>query len=99
MKTSRPPTSVDEPDQSSRHWLYRSENLPRLWLVQVILLLLVLVPEFFIHHHPHFVEQGFTLDAGFWFYAWYGFLSCAGMVAFAKVLGTYLKRKDSYYDE
>lgn len=81
------------------HWLYRSDNLPRLWLIQLLILALAVVPEFFIHHHPHFEGQGFTLDGSFGFYAWYGFLACAGMVALAKILGIFLKRKDSYYDE
>ena len=61
--------------------------------------MLALLPEFFLHHHPHFEESGFTLDGGFGFYAWYGFLTCAGMVALAKILGIFLKRKDTYYDE
>jgi hypothetical protein len=81
------------------HWLYRPENLPRLWLAMILILLLALLPELFVHHHPHFAEHGFTWDAAFGFYAWYGFLSCAGMVALAKILGIFLKRRDSYYDE
>jgi len=103
-ETPRPPSptdkaEADKTEPGKRHWLYRAENLPKLWAIQILVLLLVLVPEFFIHHHPHFTEQGFGLDAGFGFYAWYGFLTCAGMVALAKVLGGDLKRKDSYYDE
>jgi hypothetical protein len=82
-----------------RHWLYRSKNLPKLWVLQIVILVLALVPEFFVHHHPHFQQSGFFLDATFGFYAWYGFLTCAGMVAAAKVLGIFLKRKDTYYDE
>ena len=62
-------------------------------------LVLALVPEFFVHHHPHLEQTGFTLDTSFGFFAWYGFLSCAGMVAGAKILGIFLKRKDTYYDE
>jgi len=82
-----------------RHWLYRSENLPKLWLIQIVILVLALLPEFFVHHHPHFPQAGFTLDASFGFFAWYGFIACAGMVALAKILGIFLKRKDTYYDE
>lgn len=102
--TDRPEESrTAPPDGHSsaqhRHWLYRAENLPRLWLAMAGVLLLALLPEFFVHHHPHFAERGFTWDAGFGFYAWYGFLSCAAMVALAKILGIFLKRRDSYYDE
>ncbi len=81
------------------HWLYRPENLPRLWMIQIAVLLLALLPEFFIEHHPHIADSDFALDTGFGFFAWYGFLTCAGMVAAAKVLGIFLKRKDTYYDE
>lgn len=85
--------------EPAKHWLYRRENQPRLWLLLVTILLLALIPEFFVHHHPHFAAAGFTLDGSFGFYAWYGFLSCAGMVAVAKIVGIFLKRKDTYYDE
>jgi hypothetical protein len=87
-----------QPDQQ-KHWLYRAENLPKLWAVQIVILVLALLPELFIHHHPHFEDSGFGLDGSFGFYAWYGFLTCAGMVALAKILGIFLKRKDTYYDE
>ncbi|OOZ36017.1 hypothetical protein BOW51_09305 [Solemya velesiana gill symbiont] len=79
--------------------MYRSENLPKLWFVQIAILVLAVLPEFFVHHHQYFEEDGFTLDSSFGFYAWYGFIACAGMVALAKILGIFLKRKDTYYDE
>ena len=82
-----------------KHWLYRSENLPKLWLIQIVILVLALLPEFFVHHHPHVEQSGFPLDTSFGFFAWYGFITCAGMVALAKILGIFLKRKDTYYDE
>lgn len=92
--------SNHSPDKNAgKHWLYRSENLPKLWVIQIVILVLAVLPEFFLHHHPHFEERGFTLDASFGFYAWYGFVACAGMVALAKILGIFLKRKDTYYDE
>ena len=99
METPPDNTQSTAPNEHSKHWLYRSENLPKLWIIQIVILLLALLPEFFIHHHPHFEDSGFTLDGGFGFYAWYGFLTCAGMVAAAKILGIFLKREDTYYDE
>jgi hypothetical protein len=91
----------ETPDNSGQqtHWLYRRENLPRLWMILVAILVLALLPEFFVEHHPHLPGEDFALDASFGFYAWYGFLTCAGMVAAAKVLGIFLKRRDTYYDE
>ena len=82
-----------------KHWLYREENRLKLWGIQLAILLLALLPEFFIHHHAHFADQGMTVDSSWGFFAWYGFLTCAAMVAAAKVLGIFLKRKDTYYDE
>jgi len=92
-------TSTEDNQTERKHWLYRQENRPRLWVMQIAILALALLPEFFIHHHPYFEEQGFVLDGSFGFYAWYGFITCAGMVAVAKILGIFLKRKDTYYDE
>jgi hypothetical protein len=99
MKTSSEESRTGSQPEARKHWLYRSENLPRLWGIMFAILLLSLLPEFFLHHHPHFGESEFTLDSSFGFYAWFGFLACAGMVALAKVLGIFLKRKDTYYDE
>jgi hypothetical protein len=96
--SSRESRAKSQPE-SRKHWLYRSENVPRLWIIMIVILLLSLLPEFFLHHHPHFAESGFTLDSSFAFHAWFGFLACAGMVALAKILGIFLKRKDTYYDE
>ena len=85
--------------ENSKHWLYRKENRSKLWIAQAVILVLAVIPEFFIHHHPHFEDQGIHVDASFGFYAWYGFLTCAAMVVAAKLLGIFLKRKDTYYDE
>ncbi len=85
--------------ERDKHWLYRSKNLPTLWKIQIGILVLALLPEFFMHHHPHFEQQGIHLDASWGFFAWYGFASCVAMVVGARVLGIFLKRKDSYYDE
>ena len=86
-------------DEHDKHWLYRPSNLPKLWALQIAILVLSLLPEFFVHHHPHFTEQGIGVDVTFGFHAWYGFLTCAAMVVGAKILGIFLKRKDTYYDD
>lgn len=82
-----------------KHWLYRKENLPKLWMIQIGILILAVLPEFFIKHEEHLPGSGFTLDTTFGFFAWYGFLTCTAMVICAKFLGIFLKRKDTYYDE
>ncbi|MGD8266108.1 MAG: hypothetical protein PVF23_10405 [Chromatiales bacterium] len=99
MKASSKESRTASQPEARKHWLYRSENLPRLWGIMILILVLSLLPEFFLHHHPHFDRSDFTLDSSFGFHAWFGFLACAGMVALAKILGIFLKRKDTYYDE
>jgi hypothetical protein len=81
------------------HWLYRPENRPKLWAALFLILALSLLPSLFMHHHGHFSSQRFDLDTQFGFYAWFGFVTCAAMVAAAKVLGIFLKRDDRYYDD
>ena len=99
MSGPSPERDESRRDSGRQHWLYRAENLPKLWSLQVVILLLAVLPDFFMHRHAHFTDAGFDLDATFGFFAWYGFLTCAGMVALAKVVGIFLKRKDTYYDE
>nr|CAA6817055.1 MAG: Unknown protein [uncultured Thiotrichaceae bacterium] len=85
--------------EKDKHWLYRKENKSKLWKVLGILLVLSLLPEFFMHHHAHFEDQGIHVDASWGFFAWFGFLSCAAMIVVTKLLGFLLKRKESYYND
>lgn len=85
--------------EQHKHWLYRTENRRTLWIILAVLLLLAIIPEFFIDHYAHFKQQGIYVDASFGFYAWYSFIGCAAMIAGAKLLGIFLKRRDTYYDE
>ncbi|MEM7193388.1 MAG: hypothetical protein AAF402_00470 [Pseudomonadota bacterium] len=68
-------------------------------MIQILILVIAVIPEFFVHHHPHFEQEGVAIDTSFGFFAWYGFLTCAAMVVGAKILGIFLKREDSYYDD
>lgn len=77
-----------------KHWLTRPETIRKLWIVSVVVLALTVVAELFVHGHPHFGFDGWHA-----FYAVYGFITCVGMVVFAKLLGIFLKRKDTYYDD
>lgn len=85
--------------ENNKHWLYREENRRTLWIVLAVVLVLAIIPEFFIHHHAHFEKQGIHVDASWSFFGWYGFVTCAAMVVAAKVLGFVLKRKDTYYND
>jgi hypothetical protein len=56
-------------------------------------LALAVAGDLAVHHHV-----AFGLEGTFGFNAWYGFLTCVGMVVAAKLLGAFLKRPDDYYD-
>jgi hypothetical protein len=79
--------------ENSKHWLVRAKTIRLLWILFIGVLILLLIPDFFIHQHAHF-----GLEGAFGFYAWYGFATCVAMVVVAKLLGIFLKRKDTYYD-
>lgn len=73
--------------------MVEKKTIKKWWAAFIILLLLTLVAEFFITPHPHF-----GIDGTLFFNAWYGFLSCAGIVVASKLLGFILKRKTNYYE-
>jgi hypothetical protein len=75
------------------HWLTRETTIKRLWIVFAILLALTVLMDLVVAHHPYF-----GLDGTFGFGAWFGFVSGVAMILFAKVLGSVLKRPDTYYD-
>ena len=75
-------------------------NQRKLWWVALgIALALAIIPEFFVHHYAHFEQQGIHIDTRFGFYGWYSLLASAVMIGVAKLLGIFLKRRDTYYDE
>lgn len=76
-----------------RHWLTRRETIRKLWVVFAVVLALTVIAELFVAHQPHFEIEGV-----FSFSAWFGFLACAGLIGFAKLLGAALKRPDTYYE-
>ena len=78
---------------NDKHWLERPENIAKLWRWGAILLALLVLGEFTYHPHPYF-----TVDGWFGFSAAYGLLTCVAMIIVAKVLGIFLKRRDSYYE-
>ena len=64
-----------------------------LWVIGIMILLVLVVIGGRIEQHPHF-----AVEALFGFNAWYGFGCCVAMVVGAKLIGIFLKRKDTYYD-
>lgn len=77
-----------------RHWLYRPENIRKLWFWGLGILALSVLAQLVFAVHGHF---GF--DGWFGFNAAYGFLGCMAMVLFARLLGVFVKRPDTYYQD
>lgn len=80
-------------DEKNLHWLARPTTIRQLWRWGVALLAVLTAGDLLILAHPQF-----GIDGTFGFYSWYGFATCAAMVVFAKGLGFFLKRGDTYYD-
>ncbi|MFV2007549.1 MAG: hypothetical protein ACC667_08875 [Longimicrobiales bacterium] len=76
------------------HWLVRPGSIRVLWIVFIGVLAATVAPDFVINQYGEFGIEG-----SFAFYAWYGFLTCVGMIVVSKVLGRFLKRRDTYFDD
>ena len=76
-----------------QNWFYRKSSIKKLYISALIILGVVLFVEYFIVLYPHF-----SIGKIFGFHAVFGFLSCVGLIIFAKLLGFLVKRKDDYYD-
>jgi hypothetical protein len=81
------------PKDSDDHWLVRPQTIRWLWIVFIVILAMTVLADLFIDHHG-----AFGIDGTIGFYAWYGFLSCVGLVFVALALGAILKRPADYYD-
>jgi len=80
-------------NEQRKHWLLRTENIRKLWMLFIAILIATVVAGLFVHQH-----EAFGIEDSLGFYAWYGFITCVGMVIFAKLLGLFLKRPETYYD-
>ena len=81
-------------DVSQQHWLVKPSSIKILWRVGLCVLSVLVLSDLIIHTHT-----AFGIDGSFGFYSWYGLLTCFAMIVFAKLLGFFLKRKDTYYDD
>ena len=76
-----------------QNWFYIKSSIKKLYISALMILVVVFFVEYFIVLHPHF-----SIEKIFGFHAVFGFLSCVGLIIFAKLLGFLVKRKDDYYD-
>jgi hypothetical protein len=85
---------MQERNKNHDHWLVRPQTIRLLWIVSTTLLVLLVLLDLAVAHHPHF-----GLDGWFGFHAAYGFIACVVLVLLSKALGLILKRPDDYYGE
>lgn len=72
----------------------RPDVIRKLWILLYIVCGLTVLAEVFVHRHPHFGFDGF-----FGFNAVLGFVSCAVLILFAKLVALFLKSREDYYDD
>lgn len=87
------PKPTREPSTSGRYSDFSPKTVRLLWSGFALLLIALLVTELFTPSHP-----AFGIDATPFFYAWYGFISCALIVLVSFLLGKILKRPEDYYE-
>lgn len=83
-----PMKAADEP----QHWLVRKSTIRQLWIWSLVVLAGLTALDLVIHKHSHF-----KFEDWFGFGSFYGFIACVVLVVGSKVLGAFLKRKDTYY--
>lgn len=81
-------------DPQNDDWLVRASTIRLLWGGFIVILALTVLAQLVIK-----VKGYFGIDSLPGFAAMYGFLACLAMVLVAKLLGTFLKRDESYYDD
>jgi len=81
-------------NETNKHWLLRKENIRKLWIGFIIILVMTVLAGLFVHQY-----EPFGIEDSFGFFAWYGFITCVAMVLLARLLGLILKRPENYYDD
>lgn len=85
---------ADQKKPKEWSWFDHPQNIRRLRLGFYLVLVLLVLPDFFIHKHTLFsAVEGFP-----GFYALFGFIACVAIILISKVLGFVLKRPEDYYD-
>jgi hypothetical protein len=74
-------------------WFDRPESIRKLWIFLYAVCGLLIIPDFFTHRHSYFGFDGY-----FAFFAILGFVSCAVLILFSKLVALVLKVKEDYYD-
>lgn len=81
-------------DDSRKHWLVRRRTIRNLRFGSAVVLAITVLFDLVVEQH-----EVFGVEGAFGFAAWYGFATCVAMILFAKGLGFFLNRSDTYYDD
>jgi len=69
------------------------QNRARVRKIFYVLLLILLIVDFFIPKHGHY-----PWEEAYAFFAVYGFIACVSLIFVAKALRWLVKRSEDYYD-
>ena len=76
----------------SQHWILKKENIKKLWVCSIVLLVFLVLVQLFFPIKGHF-----EVESWIGFGAWFGFIACILMILFSKVLGLVVKKSEDYY--
>ena len=88
---------MDQKDKKPEVWTWfdHPQNIKRLKIGFYIVLVLLVLPDFFLHKHTLFS----SVEAWPGFYAFFGFVACVAIILISKLLGFALKKSEDYYDD
>lgn len=89
-------TDNKHPHNTPKQALARPKTIKWLWVLGLAAIAAITGLSLSVPHH----DAKFGIEVTPAFYSWYGFVTCAVIVVFAKfVVGKMLSKKDTYYDQ
>ena len=76
----------------SPHWILKKENIKKLWVCSIVLLVSLILVQLIFPIKGHF-----EVESWIGFGAWFGFIACILMILFSKILGLVVKKPEDYY--
>ncbi|HVS64708.1 MAG TPA: hypothetical protein VMT85_14530 [Thermoanaerobaculia bacterium] len=83
--------------RGKRHVWDDPQNVRRLIVFVFAACAVVALLDLAVHRHSPFEHGELALEGTWFFYAWYGFVSCVGLVLAAKLLRRLVMREPEYY--
>ena len=78
----------------SQHWILKKENIKKLWVCSIVLLVFLVLVQLIFPIKGHF-----EVESWIGFGAWFGFIACILMILFSKILGLVVKKPEDYYEK